>query len=421
VNLGGGTQNSIPGVCRERALYLSRYLAVLVTGFVVLAVSGGSRFAIGLTLKPMAADFDWSRSTVSLAVLLFLVISSLCMYLSGRLADRYRLSYILASGLFISAVGIGLISAVLAPWQAFVLYGLVFALGNGLTSITPVGVMISRWFSERIGLANAVTISGMGFGQLFMIAALASVMVQSGWRPVYLWLGITNLLLVPFVLVSISKKMTQSSRQNDTSNDDEKSLDFAEARRTPYFKWLTALYMICGFQDFFVATHVVAFAQDQGIGTLIAGNILAVMGLTGLVGVLLAGLWSDKSNPLQPTLACFILRVLLFALILINQDNLSIAIFALGYGVTFWATAPLTVVFARNAFGLKHIGAVTGFVTMTHHMAGGFGAFVGGVIFDFSGDYVVAFALMLTMSIAAIVIGQKLRVPTRNFMKGSVG
>jgi predicted MFS family arabinose efflux permease len=179
--------------------------------------------------------------------------------------------------------------------------------------------------------------------------------------------------------------------------------------------------MICGFQDFFVATHVVAFAQDQGVGTLIAGNMLAVMGLTGLLGVLLAGFWSDKSNPLRPTLACFALRILLFGLIMINQDDLSIAIFALGYGVTFWATAPLAVVFARNAFGLKHIGAVTGFVTMAHHMAGGLGAFVGGLLFDISGDYVVAFIIMLVLSAVAIAIGQKLKAPTQYLRKYSDG
>ena len=53
---------------------MNRFLAVLVIGFFVLLVSGGPRFAIGLTLKPMAADFDWSRGALSAAVLVFLVL-----------------------------------------------------------------------------------------------------------------------------------------------------------------------------------------------------------------------------------------------------------------------------------------------------------------------------------------------------------
>ncbi len=377
--------------------------AVLLTGFVVLLVSGGSRFAIGLTLKPMAEDFDWSRGTLSLAILVFLVISSLCMALAGRLADRFGLTYILAGGLFISALGIGLISAVLEPWQAFLLYGLVFAFGNGLTSITPVGVMISRWFSDRIGLANAAAISGMGVGQLIMIGLLATVLVQSGWRPVYLWLGLANLALVPFVLLAVRNVAAAKPAA------DAEGSSFAEARRTPYFWRMLIVYAICGFQDFFVASHVVAFAQDRGVDTLFAGHLLAFMGLTGLIGVLLAGAWSDRANPLRPTVACFVLRVLLFGLILVNQDTLAIAVFALGYGITFWVTAPLTVVFARAAFGFKNLGTISGVVTMIHHMAGGFGAFTGGVLFDISGNYQYAFLLMLVLSAAGMLFGLRLR------------
>ena len=385
-------------------------LAFLITGFIVLMVSGGSRFAIGLTLKPMAAEFDWSRSALSLAVLVFLVVSSMAMYLSGRLSDRFGLTYILAGGLFISALGIGLISAVVAPWQAFVLYGFIFALGNGLTSLVPVGVLIGRMFSGRFGLANASAVSGMGFGQLIVIGVLATIMVTSGWRPVYFWLGMINLALVPFVLL-IVRKPAAPRQKTQPSMDPNAGTDFAVARRTPYFRTLTVVYVICGFQDFFVATHVVAFALDQGVDALFAGNLLAAMGLAGLIGVLLSGAWSDRSDPLWPTIACFVLRAVLFALILTIQNPVAITVFALAFGLTFWVTAPLTAVFARNAYGLKHLGAISGFITMAHHMAGGVGAFVGGLLFDLSGNYQSAFLLMFVLSVAAMALSLTLRRP----------
>ena len=52
---------------------------------------------------------------------------------------------------------------------------------------------------------------------------------------------------------------------------------------------------MCGFQDHFVATHMVAFARDQGIGSFLAGNLFAFMGLFGLIGVLGSGYLSDRS------------------------------------------------------------------------------------------------------------------------------
>ena len=73
------------------------------------------------------------------------------------------------------------------------------------------------------------------------------------------------------------------------------------AARTRRFWLLIAIYAICGFDDFFVSTHVVAFAQDRGVDALLAGNLLALMGLTGLIGVVAAGAFSDRVGPIWPT------------------------------------------------------------------------------------------------------------------------
>ena len=48
---------------------------ILAAGFAILFFSGGSRFAFGLMLKPMSEDLEVSRSTLSLAVTMFMVVS----------------------------------------------------------------------------------------------------------------------------------------------------------------------------------------------------------------------------------------------------------------------------------------------------------------------------------------------------------
>ncbi len=164
-----------------------------------------------------------------------------------------------------------------------------------------------------------------------------------------------------------------------------------QAARTRQFWLLIAIYAICGFDDFFVGTHVVAFAQDQGIDVFLAGNLLALMGLTGLVGVLAAGAFSDRLGPVWPTALAFIARIAVFALVMVDQSPLSIAIFALVFGLTFLVTAPLTVVFVSQNFGTRHLGALTGIITMVHHIAGGLGAYVGAAVFDATGQYDLAF------------------------------
>src|SRR3954469_14793174 len=95
---------------------------ILAAGFLLLFVSGGARFAIGLTLKPMVEEFGWGRSELGDAVGLFQIVSAICMFVSGRLIDRMSLRAVLQGGIAISALGIGLMSLVSAPWHALLLY-----------------------------------------------------------------------------------------------------------------------------------------------------------------------------------------------------------------------------------------------------------------------------------------------------------
>lgn len=379
---------------------------MLAAGFAVLFIGGGARFAIGLTLKPMVEEFAWDRSELGIAVAVFQIVSAVGMYVAGHLADRMSPRLVLGGGLLVSGIAIGAMSTVSAPWHAVLLYGCAFAVGNGIASITPVGVMVTRAFPGRTGLANAVVSSGMSVGQLVMIAALAAVLVTVGWRSVFLLIGAAYIVLLPLLLAAIPRESGAGAGHSAARGA---GLSVGAAARTRQFWLLLVVYAVCGFDDFFVGTHVVAFAQDTGISTLFAGNLLALMGLTGLLGVVAAGLWSDRTGPVWPTAACFAARVAVFGLIMVDQSALAVAVFALVFGATFLVTAPLTVVFVRESFGTRNLGALTGLITMVHHVFGGIGAYIGAAIFDATSRYDIAFAIMLAVSILALALTLGLR------------
>jgi predicted MFS family arabinose efflux permease len=379
---------------------------VIAVGFVVLFVSGGARFAVGLIFKPMVDELGWARGELGLAVALYLVVSAFATFIAGKLADRMDTRALLGAGTLLGGIGIGLMSLVSAPWQAMLLYGVVFALGNGAASLTTVGVIVTRSVPRRAGLANAAVISGTSVGQLVMIAAMAAVLVEIGWRAVFVWLAAAHLLLLPVLAPALP-----GARAPEGASAQRAGLNLGAAARTPRFWLLAAMYAICGLDDFFVATHVVAFAQDRGVGALFAGNLLALMGLTALIGVLAAGALSDRTGPVLATAIAFGARVAVFGLMALDQSPLSIAIFALVFGATFLVTAPLTVLFVRDSFGTRHLGALTGIITMVHQIFGGIGAYAGALVFDYSGSYDAAFIALLVASAVGLVLALMLRAP----------
>lgn len=378
-------------------------MMVLAATFCVLVIGGGARFAIGLTLKSVVEEFGWGRSELGAAVALFQIVSATCMYVAGRVSDRVSPRLVLSSGLAVAGVGIGLMSLMTASWHALVFYGVVFAVGHGAASLIPASVMVTRAFSRRTGLANAVVSSGMSVGQLVVIAALAAVLVAIGWRPVFFSLGVAHLVLVPLLLLAIPAAGGTGSAQAAAG------LDLRQAARTRQFWLLLGVYAMCGLDDFFVSTHVVAFAQDRGLDAFLAGNLLAWMGFTALVGVVASGTWSDRFGPVWPTAASFVARLGVFALILADQSTVSVAIFALVFGATFLVTAPLTVIFVGQSFGTKHLGALSGLIIMVHHVFGGLGAYLGAAAFDRLGGYDAAFVVMMSSNVLALALTLRLR------------
>ena len=417
---------------------------IVAIGFTVLFFSSGSRFAFGLLLKPMSEDLELSRSALSLAATCFMIVGAITMPFVGRLVDSFSVRKVVSIAVIIASVGIGLMGFAQTQWQVVLLYGIIFAIGNGGSSVGPIGVMISRWFERGRGTATSAAMSGNAIGQLIIITVLASALVHIGWRYACMALGLVTLLIVVPLVIAFARSTPKTPSplmgegwdggENSTPGEPADNVPSPKGRRlgrgtdspvrgepveprapSPETAALPAktifssrqlwillvVYAICGFQDFFVATHVVAFAQDKGLTAAFSGTLYAFMGLLGLFGVMSAGLLADRFSSTHPTALCFLARIACFALIILNQNTPAIVVFALLYGFTFLITAPLTVTFAGSMFGAPRLGMMSGIINMTHHIAGGLGALIGGIVFDARGSYDLAFILMLALAVIA--------------------
>ncbi len=197
---------------------------ILATGFLVLFFGSGSRFTFGLVLKPMSEELGWSRSTLTLAIAAFMLVSALSLPVVGKLVDRYSLRIILGVGAIVGAL-------VREPWQLFVVYGLVYAVGNAGISNPAVGVMISRWFERRRGTAVSVAVSGGAIGQLVIIGLLSAFLATLGWRTAFTALGIVMMaVLAPIVFVAVRSRPPASASQ--TVLDGNSSDSGAEERES---------------------------------------------------------------------------------------------------------------------------------------------------------------------------------------------
>ena len=78
-------------------------------------------------------------------------------------------------------------------------------------------------------------------------------------------------------------------------------------------------------------------------------------------------------------------------------------VFSLAFGFTLLVTAPLNTTLIADLYGVTHIGFISGFITTVHMMGGGLWAYLGGVIFDETGDYDLAFLISAALAGVALI------------------
>lgn len=392
---------------------------VLAASFAILFLNAGVRFFIGVMVKPLIEDFGWSRSAVSAAVFLNMAVYAVAVVVTGRLYDRKGPKWVILISTALFAAGYVLMSVMTSLWQFMLLYGVVIGASFGATTVPLYGAIVSKWFLQRRGLAISVAMGGNCLGQFFLVPVFTDMMLDLGWRPTSLWMGVAvlalNTLLTLLVLRGdpddLGKAPYGSADPETTGSRDpvvtsvcspERDLSLRQAMRTSSL-WLFAVAMfVCGGGDFLLTTHLVPMVTDYGMPAAEGARMLAWFGLLSLGGILVAGPVSDRVGNRTPMAITFGIRVALFLMIVFFKGATALWIFALSFGFTLLVTAPLTTTLAGRLYGFTHVGTIGGFITTVHHVGGGLWAYLGGLVYDSTGGYELAFIISAVLSGVAV-------------------
>lgn len=407
--------NKVPEESNRSALFYGWY--IVAASFAMLFFNSGARFSFGVMFKPMILEFGWHRGSMSFAFFLNMTLYALSLIAVGRFYDRYGPKWvIIISSLFLSA-GYALISMISSLWQLYLFYGILVGIGLGGTSVSLIAALTSKWFKKWRGLAISLSLSGNCLGQFALVPLFTILTLRYGWRASYLAIGLIMLVVnITLALTLIkgdpedlgvrpfgSEDFQENNREANDNAAGSYQVDMGlwDAMHTPSLWFFLTVMFVCGSGDFLVTTHLIPLVTDYGISPTTAGNMLAWFGLMSLAGILVAGPASDLIGNKIPIALTFLLRFAVFLLILKYQNLGAFYIFALIFGFTFLITAPLNPTLVGRLYGLSHVGLISGFITTVHHLGGGFGAYLGGLIFDHMGSYRLAFVLSAIMAMVA--------------------
>jgi MFS family permease len=396
---------------------------ILGVSYLIMFFTAGLSQAFGVYLKPMTDDFGWDRSSLSLALSIFAIVSAIVPPVSGRMADRYGPRVVLTVGVALNALGMILMALTPNLWYVYLIYGGLIGLGFGIAGQSVNAALLSRWFVKRRGMALSISSTGLGLGQLMLVPLASQLTIQFSWRTAFVVTGVMSAVIIPICWVLLRRSDPPMSHAEALDEETPEALppsmclagDAIQAQTRAAFRsrsfWLLGGgFMGCGFSIYLIMTHMIALATDRGITAGQAGTALGLAGGMGIVSGVLVGTLSDKIGRKHLLAGLYILRAASVLVLMGTNSASALYIFAIMFGLSR-ANGALVSAAVIDLYGRRAVGSILGYTTMFHQMFAAAGAFVGGLAYDMTGSYNLALApcvaVLLAGSFASLMIDER--------------
>jgi predicted MFS family arabinose efflux permease len=173
---------------------------------------------------------------------------------------------------------------------------------------------------------------------------------------------------------------------------------------------LMAGYFVCGFQLAFIGVHMPSYLKDHGLAPQVASYALALIGLFNVLGTYASGSLGQRMKKTYILSFIYMARALAIAAFLaLPLTPVSVYLFASVMGLLWLSTVPATSATVAQIFGTIHLSMLGGFVFLSHQVGSFLGVWLGGVLYDRSGNYDLVWYGAIALGVFASLINLPVR------------
>ncbi|WP_405783345.1 MFS transporter [Streptomyces sp. NBC_00859] len=367
-----------------------------------IVAAGAFTTMAGLFTDPLHREFGWSHGSIGLAASVNMVVYGAIAPFSAALMDRFGMRAVVGTALAAVAAGALLSTAMTAPWQYVLTWGVLIGLGSGAVALTFAATVTQRWFVRRRGLVSGVLTAAGVFGQFAFLPVLSWVVSGHGWRTAAVLLALVACAALPLALTLLrdhpadagvraygARRFAGKPTARPGAAVRTVRVLCTVARGAPFWL-LAATFAICGASTNGVMwTHFTPAAHDHGMLATTASSLLALIGVFNVAGTVFSGWLTDRIDPRRLLAVYYALRgVALFCLPVLMSATVRppMVAFVAVFGLLDVATVPPTLALCRELYGADS-PVVFGWVAAAHQLGAGLAAFLGGVSRDAFGSY----------------------------------
>ena len=372
-------------------------------------------FGFTAFFEPIAKEFGWSYTQISLAASLRGLELGIFAPVMGFFVDRFGARRLLFCGTLSIGFGfilLSMISTLGMFYGAFILIGV----GTSACTGTVLAPAVANWFKKDVGKALGIMTCGFGAGGI-LLPLITSLIDLYQWRTTFVILGLGMLLMgLPLSLIVRHRPEKYGylpdgatlEEQKGTAEYQDKEVDLKTALRTRVFWHLSAAESIRIMTMTALITHVIPYLSSLGISRSRATLVATSIPLLSIVGRLGFGWLGDEFNKYKVMTMLYVLgglSILTFAYV---NTTWLLYPFMILFPLS-WGAPPLRGAILRENFGRLALGSILGILGAVGTVARILGPVLAGWTYDtfdryhfvwffFTGTFAIAVILMLTIS-----------------------
>ena len=393
----------------RKYIFTANEYAVILYCFLVLSATSFLNFNFGIFIKPLENEFQWSRTSISSAYSIYMIIGSFGAILTGELSDRYGPQKIILIGMVLSGISLFLASKIQNIWEFYLYIGILAGISRSALN-TPIFAYIQKTFDYKRGLATGIAGSGGGLGILVLTPVVGYLIIHYGWRPSYIVLGsVFFLLSIPaLATVFIYRNGKGTSSAQDSVPEENVLSESTQGMRVimkhrSFWSILGSHSCDCACHSVIVV-HLVPFAIESGVPRFEAATLLGMIGLGALIGRIVAGIISDRIGAKWALFISLTFQTLPIPLLLLDPGFTTLIFIASFVGLGLGGHGTMYPIVTRDYYGKKRVGILFGSFATGASIGMASGSFLGGVIHDFTGNYNGAFLFSFIFGVCSLVL-----------------
>lgn len=372
---------------------------VLAAACALGVISRADSASFAVLVDPLVEKFDWKRGDIGLAYSLAFLCSMPAMLVFGWLGDRYSArSLMLGASLMISA-GTVLLGMIQELWHLYVIYGVfVGALGNA-AFVVLLPVIITRWFNQKMGLALGIYWAGLGLGPVVFALLFRWMIENRGWESAFLVFGFAFgaiLLFFSWFIRTSPAELGMSAYGADDAAKEKQSSDAAPVSlrsvlsNRPVWLLMGCHHLGCAGHAVILA-HGVSMATHHGIPGLQAAGVLSTIAGVSIFSRFGFSLLTERFGGRTILSGAIFGQSLSILLLLFAHEAWHFYVFAAIFGLCYGGEMVGFPIINRQMFGAKApLSSIFSFEMIGGSTGMALGGWLGGVLFDHSGNYTSA-------------------------------